>query len=164
MKRVYTSGTWDLFHVGHINVLERSKEFGDYLIVGVSTDELVESYKGSKPVIPYEERVRLISALKCVDLVVKQTELTQVSQLIELDVDVVTIGDDWKDKYLEGLEWMKMQDGKEVIYLDYTKGVSTSSIKKKIIDNTYEIISSQLMRELKSMEDFKRSLGNDRTN
>ena len=156
-KIVYTSGSWDMFHVGHLNVLERSKACGDYLVVGVSTDDLIEEYKGFPPIIPFKERVRIVSALKCVDKVVKQTILTEIRQLQELDVDIVTIGDDWKDKHLDGLEWMKAQPRKEVVYLEYTPGVSTTGIKKKIIENSYQIISAELKREIEHMEKWKKA-------
>ena len=154
-KIVYTSGTWDLFHVGHVNVIQKSAALGDKLIVGVSTDELIKEYKGLPPVIPYEQRVKIVESIKGVYKVVKQEKLTDIKQLQELDVDIVTIGDDWKDKYLEGLEWMKKQEGKEVVYFSYTDGVSTTSIKKHIIKNSYEIIFSELKREVQHMEEWK---------
>jgi len=157
-KRViYTSGSWDMFHVGHLNVLEKSKALGDYLIVGVSTDALIEEYKGLPPVIPFDERLRIVEALECVDEVVTQTVLTEIAQLKDLDVDVVTIGDDWKNKHLDGLEWMKSQPDKEVVYFEYTPGVSTTGIKKKIIENTYQIISAELKREIDHMENWKKT-------
>lgn len=152
--RVFTSGTWDLFHVGHVRLIQRSMAFGDELIVGVSTDELVEEYKGVKPVIPFEERLEIISSLSGVTKAVKQTVLTEIDMLKELEIDVVTIGDDWKDKHLDGLEWMKSQ-GKKVEYLSYTGGVSTSDIKRIIIEDTYNIIRAQISREQKAMDDWK---------
>lgn len=145
--RVFTSGSFDLFHIGHLNILERSAALGDELIVGVSTDELIQHYKGMPPIIPFEERFRIVSSLKCVTKVVKQVKLTEVAQLQREEIDIVTIGDDWVNKYLEGLEWMKKQPGKEVIYFPYTPGVSTTSIKKKIIESTTEIIEAALQRE-----------------
>lgn len=155
-KIVYTSGSWDLFHVGHLNVLKKSKSFGDVLIVGVSTDNLISDYKGSPPIIPFDQRVQIIESLNFVDKVVKQTVLTEIKQLKELNVDIVTIGDDWKDKYLEGLDWMKSQPDKHVEYLKYTEGVSTTSIKRKIIDNIYDIISSDFKREIRHIEEWKK--------
>lgn len=152
---MFTSGSWDLFHVGHLNILERSKALGDYLVVGVSTEDLIADYKGLPPVIPYEERARIVSSVGCVDKVVKQTILTEVAMLEEYDVDIVTIGDDWKDKYLEGLEWMKSQPGKQVVYFPYTPGVSTTSIKRKIIQSTYEIIAAEFKREAQHVEEWK---------
>ena len=145
--RVFTSGSFDLFHIGHLNILERSAALGDELIVGVSTDELIQHYKGMQPIIPFEQRFRIISSLKCVTKAVKQVKLTEVAQLQREDIDIVTIGDDWINKYLEGLEWMKQQPGKEVVYFPYTPDVSTTSIKKKIIESTSEIIRAALQRE-----------------
>lgn len=147
---VYTSGTWDLFHIGHLNILEKSAALGDKLIVGVSSDELIYEYKGIKPVIPFEQRMRIVESIGVVSQVVRQDILTDIHQLKEFDVDIVTIGDDWKNKYLEGLEWMKSQSGKKVVYLPYTGGISTTSIKKIIIDNANEIIQASLDRELKN--------------
>ncbi len=146
---VFTSGTWDLFHVGHLNILERSAALGTRLVVGVSTDELIESYKHMPPVIPYEERARIVEAIRCVDLVVPQTVLTDIRQLKEHDVDIVTIGSDWENKYLEGLEWMKSQEGKRVVYLPYTDGVSTTSIKQRILELGDDIAEARRLRELK---------------
>lgn len=145
--RVFTSGSFDLFHVGHLNILERSAELGDELIVGVSTDELIQHYKGMSPVIPFEQRMRIVSSIKCVTKVVKQVKLTEVAQLQRENIDIVTIGDDWENKYLEGLEWMKHQPGKKVVYFPYTPGVSTTGIKKRIIESTNEIIAAALQRE-----------------
>ena len=145
--RVFTSGSFDLFHIGHLNILDRSAALGDELIVGVSTDELMQHYKGMPPIIPFEQRFRIISSLKCVTKAVKQVKLTEVAQLQREDIDIVTIGDDWINKYLEGLEWMKQQPGKEVVYFPYTPDVSTTSIKKKIIESTSEIIRAALQRE-----------------
>ncbi|WP_073346878.1 adenylyltransferase/cytidyltransferase family protein [Bacteroides congonensis] len=145
--RVFTSGSFDLFHIGHLNILERSAALGDELIVGVSTDELIQHYKGMPPIIPFEQRIRIVSSLKCVTKVVKQVKLTEVAQLKEEDIDIVTIGDDWENKYLEGLEWMKQQPGKKVVYFPYTQGVSTTNIKKRIIESTNEIIAAALQRE-----------------
>ena len=154
-KVVYTSGSWDMFHVGHLNILEKSKSLGDVLVVGVSTDELITEYKNAPPVIPYEQRKQIIESLSCVDVAIKQTILTDIRQLEDYEVDIVTIGNDWKDKYLEGLEWMKKQPGKEVVYLEYTPGVSTTGIKRDIIRNTYDIIYAELQREIESMESWK---------
>lgn len=154
--KVFTSGSWDLFHVGHLNILEKSKALGNILVVAVSTDELIEDYKGLAPIIPFEERMRIVESIGCVDIVVKQEILTDIDQLKKHDIDIVTIGDDWIDKHLDGLEWMKNQPGKKVDYFEYTPGVSTTSIKKKIISNTYDIIAAQFQREIESMEEWKK--------
>lgn len=145
--RIFTSGSFDLFHVGHLNILEKSAALGDELIVGVSTDELIEEYKGLKPVIPFEQRIRIVPSLKCVTKVVKQVKLTEIEQLKQENIDIVTIGDDWENKYLEGLEWMKTQPEKKVVYFPYTPGVSTTTIKKDIIQCTNQIVEAALQRE-----------------
>jgi len=130
---VYTGGVWDMFHVGHLNLIKKSKSKGDVLIVGVNTDEFVQQYKNKTPVIPYKDRVKIVKSCKHVDKVVKQTVLNDIRALKRYKVDIVTIGDDWKDKYDEGLEWMKKHG--RVIYLPYTKGVSSTFIKEKIQKN-----------------------------
>jgi len=155
MKTVYTSGSWDLLHLGHINMIRRSRELGERLVVGVSTDELIEAYKGMKPIIPFEERIELVRALRWPDEVVVQHELVPIPLLQQHGVSVVTIGDDWVGKHLEGLEWMTSQGG-TVVYLSYTPGVSTTSIKKKILDNSYRIIDAQLRRENESSDRWVR--------
>lgn len=145
--RVFTSGSFDLFHIGHLNILEKSAALGDELIVGVSTDELIEKYKGMKPIIPFEQRIRIVGAIGCVTKVVKQVKLTEIAQLEREHIDIVTIGDDWENKYLEGLEWMKSQPDKKVVYFPYTPGISTTTIKKSIIDGANRIIEASLRRE-----------------
>lgn len=155
MKVVYTSGSWDLLHVGHLNMIRRSRELGDRLVVGVSTDELIEAYKGMKPIIPFEERFELVKALRWSDEVVVQHELVPIPLLQQHHVSVVTIGDDWVGKHLEGLAWMQAQGG-QVVYLNYTPGISTTGIKKKILDNTYQIIDAQLRRENESSDHWAR--------
>ena len=141
-KVVYTGGTWDLFHVGHLNILRESKKLGDYLIAGVSTDELVESYKGEKPYIPYQQRFEIVKAIKYVDKVVKQTIIEDINLLKKYNVSLTTIGSDWKNKYLEGLEWMK-QHGKDVIYLPYTDGISSTVIKQWIMERNSDLVKDK---------------------
>lgn len=147
ITRVFTSGSFDLFHIGHLNILKKSAALGDELIVGVSTDELIEKYKGMKPIIPFEQRIRIVESISCVTKVVKQTKLTEIAQLQREEIDIVTIGDDWRGKYLEGLEWMKSQPGKKVVYFPYTEGISTTGIKRMIIKETDKIIDAALHRE-----------------
>ena len=132
VKKVYTSGTFDLFHIGHLNIIRKSRALGDYLIVGVSTDELVASYKQSKPIVPFEDRAEIIRALAGVDLVVRQEELFSQKLMSELDVDVMTIGDDWKDKHHPGLEWARNNPKIELVFFPYTTSVSTTKIKHDI--------------------------------
>jgi len=144
---IYTAGTFDLFNVGHLEIFKKSRKLGDILIVGVSTDKLVKSYKMTAPVISYADRVRIIESCKYVDKVIKQTKLLAIKTLKKYKVDCITIGSDWKNKHVEGLEWMKKNG--EVIYLPYTKRVSSSEIKKKIIENSYDIIKSAFERKIK---------------
>jgi glycerol-3-phosphate cytidylyltransferase len=132
VTRVYTSGTFDLFHIGHLNVIRRSRAFGDFLVVGVSTDELVASYKRSKPIIPYEDRAEIIRALQGVDLVVKQEELFSPKLMSELKIDVMTIGDDWNGKHHAGLEWARAHPHIRLEFLPYTQSVSTTKIKAQV--------------------------------
>jgi len=135
-----------LFHLGHANVLKRSKALGDYLIVAVSTDELIASYKGVAPIIPFRDRIKIVASCKYVDKVLKQTVLTDIRQLKRYKVNIVTLGSDWKNKYLAGIEWMKKHGS--VVYLPYTKSVSTTSIKRDIIARTYEVIYADAKRAI----------------
>lgn len=129
---IYTAGTWDLFHVGHLNLFEKSKKLGTKLIVGVSTDELVKSYKKSYPTIPYEYRAMIVNNCKYVDQIVKQENILDIEQMKKLKIDILTIGDDWKNKHLDGLEWAKKQPNLKLIYLPYTKDISSTKIKEGI--------------------------------
>ena len=92
----YTTGVFDLFHVGHLRLLQRAKSRCDRLIVGVSTDDLVESYKNKRPVIPFEERIEIVAALKCVDEVIPQTHRDKIAAYHEIKFDVMFVGSDWK--------------------------------------------------------------------
>lgn len=132
MITVYTAGTWDLFHIGHLNILNRSKKFGDRLIVGVSTDKLVKSYKGHFPAVVCKDRASILRACRCVDGVVIQKALLDINQMRKIGVDVITIGTDWKVKCILGLDWAKKQSGIKVVYLPYTSRVSSTSLKEKI--------------------------------
>ena len=92
----YTTGVFDMFHIGHLNILRRAKERCDYLIVGVSTDEVVRSYKNKTPIIPYEDRAAIVAAIKYVDEVVPQTTMDKVAFLKSRHFDVMFHGDEWK--------------------------------------------------------------------
>ena len=129
----YTTGTFDLFHVGHLNLLEKAKENCEILIVGVSTDELVKDYKGELPVIPFEDRIRIVGALKCVDKVIAQKTLNKLDVLPDIQYDVLFHGDDWKNTKMYNEIEEKLREQKvSCIYLPYTKSVSTKSIKERI--------------------------------
>ncbi|MGP4067324.1 adenylyltransferase/cytidyltransferase family protein [Halobacillus sp. B29] len=136
MKRYkigYTTGVFDLFHVGHLNILRKAKELCDYLIVGVSTDELVMEYKNKQPVICYEDRKEVVSGIKYVDQVVPQMNRDKYAAWELLNFDVMFVGDDWKGNSLfKDLERDFSEVGVEIIYFPYTKGVSSTEVKEKI--------------------------------
>lgn len=132
----YTCGVFDLFHVGHLNLLERCKEQCDYLIVGMCDDKYVREFKKKEPVINEDDRLRILNALKCVDRAEKvDIETTNDKMLAwnRFKFDVLFSGDDWKgsERYLKTEEQFK-KIGASIEYLPYTQGVSSSGIKKKI--------------------------------
>lgn len=124
---VYTSGTFDMFHSNHLRMIEYARGLGDTLIVGVSTDELVCSYK-RPPIIPFEERIEIIKALKYPDIVIPQHSLDHSELVKKLNIDVFVVGDDWTGKY----DYLK-ELGVTVFYFPYGKGLSTTSIKQEIV-------------------------------
>jgi len=146
-KIIFTGGTFDLFHAGHLNVLKKSKKLGDYLIVAISTNKLIKKYKGTNPILNYNQRVAIIKELRCVDKVVKQTNIFDVEQFKALKADVFVIGDDWKGKEdsVPGLKWLK--DNGYLAYVPYTKGLSSSLIKEKIIKHAFEIMQAKNKRK-----------------
>ena len=129
----YTTGVFDLFHIGHLNILKRAKEQCDYLIVGVSTDENVRKYKNKTPVIPYEERVEIIKAIRYVDEVVPQCNMDKFAAWERLRFNAVFHGDDWKGSsmYNEIEEKLKSV-GVDVVFLEHTKGTSSTEITKRL--------------------------------
>lgn len=129
----YTTGVFDLFHVGHLNILKRAKEQCEFLIVGVSTDELVMEYKNKQPVIPFEERIEIVEGIKYVDQVVLQENRDKVAAWEHLLFDVMFVGDDWKGNALfDGVEKRFNQVGVDIVYFPYTRGVSSTMVKEKI--------------------------------
>lgn len=146
-KIIYTSGTYDLFHYGHLNILLKAKKLGDYLIVGVSTDKLIKKYKGLKPVISYNDRVAIIKEMKCVDKVLKQSAFFDIKQLKKYNINSIVLGSDWENKEFPELKNIIKKLNIEMIYLPYTKHLSTSKIKKQIIKNSWEIIEAQINRK-----------------
>lgn len=133
---VYTSGTFDLFHSNHLKMIRYARGLGDVLIVGVSTDELVASYK-QPPVIPFEERIQIVEALKLPDIVIPQHSLDHTAIVKKLHIDRFVVGDDWTGKY-DYLEKV----GVEVFYFPYGNGVSTTHLKEQIYEN-YSVIKKQ---------------------
>ena len=126
---VYTSGTFDMLHINHLKMIEYARALGDILIVGVNTDELVASYK-SEPIIPFEERIALMKAIKYPDVVIPQHSLDHRDKVKKLNFDVFVVGDDWTGKY----DYLK-EMGVTVVYFPYGKGVSSSSLREKIYFN-----------------------------
>lgn len=135
-KRIigYTTGVFDLFHIGHLNIIRRAKEQCDYLIVGVSTDELVENYKNKRPVMTFEDRKAIVAALKYVDEVVPQVDRNKFSAWKKYRFHKMFVGDDWKGSALfDEVQERFKEVGVEVIYFPRTDGVSTSELVEKII-------------------------------
>ena len=126
-------GVFDLFHIGHLNILRRAKEQCDYLIVGVTTDELV-SYKHKRAVIPFEERLAIVEAIRYVDKAVPQESMDKMAAWEKYQFDVMFVGDDWK-----GTEkWNKIEAdmervGVRVVYFPYTKGTSSTLINEVLL-------------------------------
>lgn len=127
----YTTGVFDLFHIGHLNILRHAKDMCEYLIVGVSTDELVQKYKNQKPVIPYAERVAIVEAIRYVDKVVPQVNRDKIAAFEKYDFNAMFVGDDWKsDKLFIEVEQQLNKRGAKLVYLPYTNNVSSSLLNK----------------------------------
>jgi len=126
----YTSGVYDLFHVGHLNMLRNAKSLCDKLIVGVTTDELV-AYKNKKAVIPFHERIEIVRNIKCVDAVVPQEDMNKMKQWEKLKFDVIFVGDDWynTDKWKE-FETEFKEVGVQIVFFPYTKGISSTKLNE----------------------------------
>ncbi|MDR2119659.1 MAG: adenylyltransferase/cytidyltransferase family protein [Tannerella sp.] len=127
---VYTSGTFDMFHYNHLRMINYARSLADILIVGVSTDELVSSYKTTPPIIPFNERLQIIEALKTPDIVIPQHTLDHTAIVRKLNIDAFVVGDDWDGKY----DYLKDMDV-QVFYFPYGTGVSSSSLRKTIHDS-----------------------------
>lgn len=127
MKRVITYGTYDLLHYGHINLLQRARALGDYLIVVLSTDEFNWACKQKKCYFSYEKRKKMLEALRCVDLVIPEENWEQKREDVRLyKADIFVMGDDWKGKF------DFLEDLCEVVYLPRTPEISTTQIKKDL--------------------------------
>ena len=133
MKVGYTSGVFDLFHIGHLNLLKKAKSKCDKLIVGVTTDELV-SYKFKKAVIPFMERMEIIKNIKYVDKVVVQESMDKMEMWKKLKFDVMFVGSDWEgtDKW-NAIEKQFTEVGVKIVYFPYTKGTSSTLINETLI-------------------------------
>lgn len=129
----YTTGVYDMFHIGHLNILKRAKEQCDYLIVGVSTDELVQHDKNKTPIIPFVERCAIVEAIKYVDKVVPQTDKNKFGAWEKYHFNKMFVGSDWKGTP----QWAKFEEefapvGVEIVYLDHTDGISSTILRDRL--------------------------------
>ena len=134
----YTSGVYDMFHIGHLNLLRNAKAQCEYLVVGVSTDELVAEYKKKHPVIPYEQRAEIVEAIRFVDRIVPQVNMDKLASATAVCAEVIFVGDDWKgtEKW-NRIEQELAQHHIDVVYLPHTAGVSStllSTVKGREVD------------------------------
>jgi len=128
----YTAGVYDLFHIGHINILKNAKSLCDKLVVGVTVDELV-SYKGKQAVIPFEERIEVVRSCRYVDAAVPQSDMDKLKMCKKLNANIMFVGDDWygTDKW-KAYEEEFEKEGIKIIYFPYTKSTSSTEIRKKL--------------------------------
>lgn len=131
----YTTGVYDMFHIGHLNILRRAKQQCDYLIVGVSTDELVEHDKHKHPIIPFEERCAIVQAIRYVDEVVPQIDKNKLDAYFRLGhrFNKMFVGSDWQGTS----QWQRYEEefapyGVEIVYLPHTDGISSSILREKL--------------------------------
>ena len=150
-KTVLTYGTFDLFHIGHLNILKRLSELGDRLIVGVSTDEF-NALKGKKPVVPFEQRIEIVRGIRYVDEAIPEDRWEQKREDIEkYGADVFGIGEDWKGKFDD------LDDKVEVVYLPRTSGISTTEMKR-VLSAFDERHVDQLKQTLDSISQIVKEL------
>ncbi|WP_428034116.1 adenylyltransferase/cytidyltransferase family protein [Amphritea sp.] len=143
---VYTVGTFDLLHVGHVALLEYCKSLGAVLAVGVASDEVVRSYKPNVPVIPLEQRMEMLRALRCVDIVVPYYELEYVSGCKEVSADIFVIGEDWGSQpHNVAVEAYLESEGKQIRQVAYNPRTSSSTIKKNVMTQPYKSNDSNLV-------------------
>ena len=131
---VYTVGTFDLLHVGHLALLEYCKTLGDTVAVGVASDEVVMLYKPNIPVIPLDQRIEMLKALSCVDIVMPYHELDYLTVCKEVKADIFVIGEDWGRKpHNKGVEDYMKEQGRKVVQVQYNPRTSSTEIRKTVI-------------------------------
>ena len=135
----YTTGVFDMFHIGHLNILRRAKEQCDYLIVGVSTDELVQHDKHKTPIIPFADRCAIVEAIKYVDKVVPQPDKNKFAAWEKYHFNKMFVGSDWKGTP----QWQAFEEqfapvGVEIIYLDHTDGISTTILRDRLNEDRHK--------------------------
>lgn len=129
----YTTGVFDMFHIGHLNILRRAKEQCDFLIVGVSSDELVKCYKGKLPIISFEERIEIVRAIRYVDQAVPQLSMDKMEAWERLHFEVLFHGTDWKGSEMyRKIERDFRKVGVEVVFLPHTEGVSSTILAEAL--------------------------------
>ena len=129
----YTTGVFDMFHIGHLNILRRAKEQCEYLIVGITLDEVVETYKNKTPIIPYSERAAIVESIKYVDKVVPQTSMDKYAAWEKLHFEAIFHGDDWKgSKMYNEIEEKLNAVGVKTIFLPHTAGTSSTLLSEKL--------------------------------
>ncbi len=137
---IYTVGTFDLLHVGHLALLEYCKSLGGVLAVGVASDRVVNSYKPNVPVIPLEQRMEMLRALRCVDIVRPYDELEYVSGCQELNADIFVIGEDWGSKpHNLAVESYLKSTGKQIKQVLYNPRTSSTTIKQNVMSQSYNV-------------------------
>ncbi|GAA1340975.1 adenylyltransferase/cytidyltransferase family protein [Arthrobacter roseus] len=150
-KTVITYGTFDLFHIGHLNILKRLRGLGDRLIVGVSTDSF-NAQKGKRPLVPFEHRLEIVKSLRFVDEAIEENSWEQkLTDISAYDVDIFGIGEDWKGKF------DSLGERVEVVYLPRTSGISTTEMKR-ILSAFDEKHVSELKRTLDSISQIVKEL------
>ena len=129
----YTTGVFDMFHIGHLNILRRAKEQCDYLIVGVTTDELCYKRKQKYPIIDEKDRMAIVEAIRYVDKVVPQADMDKIRPVKEYGVNVVFVGSDWKgSESWNNYEKEFVKEGCSVVYLSHTDGISSTILREKL--------------------------------
>ena len=132
----YTAGVYDMFHIGHLNILKKAKLLCDTLIVAVSTDDLVKEYKNKVPIIPFNDRIKIVESIRYVDMAVPQYDMDKKKAAINYGIDAMFVGDDWKGT----AKWDKIEKelkdiGVDVVYLPHTAGIS-STMLREILKNS----------------------------
>lgn len=147
-KTIITYGTFDLFHIGHLKLLQRLKSLGDRLIVAVSTDEF-NQIKGKKTIIPYQQRTEIVKNIKCVDMVIPENNWEQkVEDIQKYNVDIFSIGDDWQGKF----DFLKNHC--KVVYLERTDGISSTQLKNTL--KTFSVSKDEIIKAFDILEQLKK--------
>ena len=147
-RTIITYGTFDLFHIGHLKLLQRLKSMGDKLIVAVSTDEF-NAIKGKKTIIPYAQRAEIVENIRCVDLVIPENDWEQkVKDIQKYNVNTFAIGNDWESKF----DFLK--EYCEVIYLDRTEDISSTQLKNTL--KTFSVSKDEILKAFDILEQLKK--------